>query len=182
MNDQTAKADAGSEFWKPICGYEGKYLISNRGRVRTIARQGTNDRILKQRIGRNGYCLVMLLKHGKYKTHLVHRLVAIAFIGNPKSLPCVNHKDEDKQNNRVENLEWCSYQYNNNYGTARKRGSEKRWKPCIGTWADGKTRRFESCTIASRETGISQGNIWGACNGLWKTAGGVIWKYEQSGS
>lgn len=73
----------------------------------------------------NGYKVVILYKDGKKKTYLVHRLVAIAFIPNPNNLPIINHKDENKTNNNVNNLEWCTYEYNNTYGTARKRASEK---------------------------------------------------------
>lgn len=165
------------EEWRMITGYEGLYEVSSLGKVRTIRRQGTDGRILKQHRDRKGYCLVSLCKNGKYKTCLVHRLVALAFIENPNGFPCINHKDEDKTNNHIHNLEWCSYSYNNNYGTAKARSSAKRYKPCIGRWPDGNEKRFDSCTIASKETGIAQGNIWGACNGLWKTAGGVSWRY-----
>ena len=118
-----------------------------------------------------------LCKNGEYKLVRVHRLVASAFIPNTNGYPCVNHKDENKTNNEVANLEWCTYAYNNSYGTVKERVAKARYKPCVGTWPDGTTKRYNSCTIASRETGISQGNIWGACNGLWKTAGGAKWHY-----
>lgn len=166
--------------WKHIDGYGGKYEVSSTGDIRTIRRQGTNARILKQHVDKNGYRLIALCKDGKYKTHLVHRLVANAFINNPNDYPCVNHKDEDKSNNCVENLEWCTYSYNNTYGTIKERASQKRYKPCIGTWPDGHKESFNSCTLASKATGIAQGNIWGACNGLWRKAGGVIWQYVGS--
>lgn len=165
------------EEWKPITGYEGLYEVSSFGNIRTIKRQGTNSRTIKQQIDRKGYCYVSLCENGKYKRSSVHRLVATAFIENLKELPCVNHKDENKANNCVNNLEWCSYRYNNNYGTARMRASATRYKPCIGEWPDGSTKVFNSCTLASKATGIAQGNIWGACNGLWNKAGGVIWRY-----
>jgi len=165
------------EEWKDIKGYEGLYEVSSFGNIRTNKRQGTDSRIRKQNTAKNGYRLVTLCKNGKYKTCLVHRLVASAFIDNPEELPCINHLDEDKENNHVDNLEWCSYGYNNNYGTARARAVTTRYKPCVGEWPDGSKKQFNSCTIASKETGITQGNIWGACNGLWKTAGGVSWKY-----
>lgn len=188
MNDQSAKADGGKlrltlvpteavEEWRDIPGYVGLYKVSNFGNVKTIKRQGTDDRILKLTKARNGYLNIALCKDGTYKRFGVHRLVAMAFLDNPGALPCVNHKDENKENNVLSNLEWCSHQYNNNYGTAKERATRSRYKSCVGMWEDGKIREFNSCTIASRETGISQGNIWGACNGLWKTAGGVRWKY-----
>lgn len=165
------------EVWKPIPGYEGLYDVSTFGNVRTIKRQGTNSRVLKQKLSKKGYFTVSLCKHSKYKTVGVHRLVASAFIPNINCYPCINHKDENKKNNVVNNLEWCTYEYNNNYGTARERAAKTRYKPCIGTWPDGTKRKYNSCTIASKETGIAQGNIWGACNGLWNTAGGVKWDY-----
>ena len=184
MNDQSVKHDEGKPIptlvppeWRPIYGYEGLYEISNHGGVRAIRRQGTDGRDLKLRLSRRGYFCISLCKNGNYKTHMVHRLVASAFIRNPCGYPCVNHKDENKVNNNADNLEWCTVQYNNNYGTARTRASVKRYKPCIGTWPNGETKKYNSCTLASKDTGISQGNIWGACNGLWKTAGGVKWHY-----
>ena len=167
-----------SELWKCIVGYGGDYEISNYGNVRTKRRKGSAGGELKQKTDKKGYRYVNLCKDGKYKRYLVHRLVADAFIENPNRYPCVNHKDERKENNHVDNLEWCSYKYNNNYGTARARASVTRYKPCIGVWGDGHTERFNSCTLAAKATGIAQGNIWGACNGLWKYAGGVAWRYD----
>lgn len=167
-----------AEIWKPINGYNGVYDISSWGRVRTHKRKGTDERFLKLHKARNGYLMVSLHSNLGYKRKLVHRLVAEAFIPNLNEYPCVNHKDENKENNAVDNLEWCTYQYNNNYGTARERASVARHKPCIGKYADGTEVRFDSCTLASEALGISQGNIWGACNGLHKRAGGLEWRYE----
>lgn len=166
-----------NEIWKAVKNYEGYYAVSNTGKIYSFKKQGSRGQLLKQRTDKKGYLYVSLCKNGKYTLIAVHRVVAQAFIENSSNLPCVNHKDENKTNNNVENLEWCTYQYNNNYGTARERASRTRYKPCIGKWKDGTERIFNSCTIASKETGISQGNIWGACNGLWKTAGGVVWSY-----
>ena len=171
-------AERVEELWKDIDGYHGAYEVSSTGRIRTRRRQGSDGRILKQRKARNGYFTVTLHNEFGYKTKQVHRLVAEAFIPNHEEYPCVNHKDENKENNAVENLEWCTYQYNNNYGTARYRASVARYKPCVGKYADGTEVRFNSCTLASKALGISQGNIWGACNGLWKRAGGLEWRYE----
>ena len=110
------------EIWKPIEGYEGLYEVSNTGRVRSIDRYDSRNhfrrgRILKLSYDTVGYLIVGLHSNGKKKTYLVHRLVAPAFIPNPDNLPQVNHRDEDKTNNRVENLEWCDSKYNLSYGT-----------------------------------------------------------------
>ena len=117
------------EEWRPIEGYEGLYEVSSYGRVRSVDRYvrcsyGSyrlhKGKVLSPGIRPDGYLVVSL----KYKMFRVHRLVAQAFIPNPDNLPQINHKDEDKSNNRVENLEWCTAKYNNNYGTARIRAKE----------------------------------------------------------
>lgn len=167
-----------SEEWIPVPGFEGLYEVSSLGRVKTTRRQGSPGGVLKQN-RRNGYCYVRLCKNGEYTFCAVHRLVATAFLNNPNKFPCVNHKDETRDNNRVENLEWCSYSYNNTYGTVKNRSAKARYKPCVGKWPDGTVKYYNSCTLASLDTGISQGNIWGACNKLWKRAGGVEWSYTE---
>ena len=114
------------EEWRDIKGYEGKYKISNLGRVKSLKDSKGNyrEKILKHR-NNCGYLYVDLYKNSRGKTYQVHRLVAEAFIPNPNNLPCVNHKDENPSNNCVENLEWCTTKYNANYGTRNKRVSEK---------------------------------------------------------
>lgn len=113
------------EIWEDIEGYESKYQVSNLGNVRSLNYRGTGKpKLLKQTTYEKGYKRVNLYKNGKKKHYWIHRLVAIAFIPNPNDLPVVNHKDEDPSNNNVNNLEWCTYEYNNNYGTVRKRISE----------------------------------------------------------
>ena len=109
------------EIWKDIEGYEGLYQVSNYGNVRSLnyAKAG-KVKELKQGNWR-GYKNVDLWKNGKGKSFKVHRLVAQAFIENPNEYLCVNHKDENKQNNHVSNLEWCTHKYNSNYGTGRER-------------------------------------------------------------
>lgn len=109
------------EIWKDIKGYEGLYQISNLGRVKSLARK-YKSRVCKETIKKfsidvKGYCKVNLCKNGKITYPRIHRLVAEHFILNPKKLPQVNHIDENKQNNRVDNLEWCDNKYNVNYGT-----------------------------------------------------------------
>lgn len=110
------------EIWRPVVGYEGLYEVSNTGLIRSLDRfVGNRNRIkgkiLSIQIEKGGYCSVALSKYGKMKRYKIHRLVAQAFIPNPEGLPQVNHKDEDKTNNSVDNLEWCSSKYNINYGS-----------------------------------------------------------------
>lgn len=115
------------EVWKDIPGYEGLYQVSNLGGVKSIKRPDAagsrllREKILKPTIGTRGYLNVGLRKDNMQKKIEVHRLVAMAFIPNPQNLPQVNHKDEDKVNNCVDNLEWCSRSYNVNYGTRNGR-------------------------------------------------------------
>lgn len=106
------------EIWKDVNDYNGLYQISNLGNVKSIHYRHTNvEKILKPYIKEDGYVVVCLTKNRRIKWHRVHRLVAEAFINNPDNLPEVNHKDENKLNNRVDNLEWCTSSYNKNYGT-----------------------------------------------------------------
>lgn len=117
------------EKWKDINGYEGYYQVSSYGRVRSLDRLVSNrfikGSILKQN-ERGKYLCVCLSKDKMKKSYSVHILVANAFIDNPNNLPCINHKDEIKTNNRVENLEWCTHKYNINYGNAQSRKSNSR--------------------------------------------------------
>lgn len=106
-----------AEIWKPIKGYEGIYEISNKGRIKSIS----SGLIRKQLTDKWGYNMINLSKEGKKTRFFVHRLVASAFLDNPNKLPQINHKDEDKTNNCVENLEWCTQKYNNEYGTRKER-------------------------------------------------------------
>jgi hypothetical protein len=114
------------ENWKSIEGYEGLYEISDVGQVRSLDKiipyPNGSKRLYKGKIIKpaihNGYYAVTLHKNGFKKTLKIHRLVATHFIPNPQNLPCVNHKDENKLNNHVENLEWCTIKYNSNYGNA----------------------------------------------------------------
>ena len=115
------------EKWKPIVGYEGLYEVSNMGRVRSLDHVDRLGRVIKGKLRKeqkssNGYRQVCLSKNGQHKIALIHRLVASAFIDNPKRLPEVNHIDENKTNNIASNLEWCTRKYNNQYGTKPMRG------------------------------------------------------------
>ena len=107
--------------WKSIIGYENEYLVSNNGDVFSFM----SKKYLKPSINEKGYMRVCLQKRVMKSWKRVNRLVAEAFIPNPDNLPMVNHKDEDKTNNFLENLEWCTAQYNNTYGNKAKRQANK---------------------------------------------------------
>ena len=113
------------EIWIPVVGYEGLYEVSSYGRVRSLDRYDSRNHFRKGKlmnfIYEGEYLKVDFSKNGINKRYVVHRLVAKAFIPNPDNLPQINHKDEDKTNNRVDNLEWCDAKYNINYGTRQER-------------------------------------------------------------
>lgn len=122
------------EEWKPVVGYEGKYEISSLGRVKSLKRTAKNNHgvrtvpecMMKIQKAVSGYCQVVLCQNGhNHKSQFIHRLVAQAFIPNPKKYKEVNHKDEDKTNNCVSNLEWISHLSNCNYGTRNEKVSQK---------------------------------------------------------
>ena len=129
--------DAVEVVRKPVVGYEGYYVVDQFGRVFGVDRTvsvNDNGRVydkpiagkqMKQTLHDKGYKIVSLTKDGKTKLCFVHRIVAEAFIPNPDNLPMVNHKDEDKTNNFLENLEWCTALYNNTYGNAQKKRVRK---------------------------------------------------------
>ena len=110
------------EIWKDIPGYEGLYQVSNTGKVKSLNYMKTRkEKILKPRKEGKGYLKITLSKEGEKKDFKIHRLVASVFIPNPNNLPQINHIDECKTNNNVENLEWCDNRYNSNYGTHTQR-------------------------------------------------------------
>lgn len=126
------------EIWLPIKGYEGYYKISNKGRIlaerRFLTRKNGVKQFCKEQIVQakslinSGYFIVNLIKERELKHFLIHRLVAEHFIDNPNNYEQVNHKDENKLNNDVNNLEWCDRFYNANYGTNQERRIRTRLK------------------------------------------------------
>lgn len=178
------------EIWRPIKGYEDYYDVSSYGNVRSVDRLVTysdgrkhlhKGRILSPEKNRCGYLFCVLCKNSKQKSSKVHRLVAEAFLPNPDNLPEVNHKDENKANNCVENLEWCTRSYNVNYGTAIQRSVEKHSKPVlqIDLETNQIIAKYQSANEAGRQTNLSQGNISNCCNGKLKTYKGFKWRYKE---
>ena len=175
-----------TEIWLPIEGYENLYEVSNLGRVRSLKRTVTNKngvtqkvpgKILKPGTQQNGYLTVALCKNGISRSFYLHRIVSTAFLPNPDNLPCVNHLDENKQNNSVENLEWCTQKENINYGTRNKRVSEKLSKPvlCIEL-----NQIFPSLTEAARQLCLSVENLSHVLTGRFKTTGGYHFEYAET--
>lgn len=151
---------------KDIKGYEGLYAITSCGKVWSHRAQ----KFLKPQKDRYGYLHVNLYKDGKAKKYKIHRLVAEAYIPNPENKPQVNHKDENKEHNYVNNLEWMTSKENNNYGNHDTRKSVY----CVEL-----DKVFSSTTEAARQLGIFQSNISACCHGERKTCGGYTWRYIQ---
>ena len=183
------------ETWKDVKGYEGLYQVSDLGRIKT--KRGT---IRKLTQNKNGYLYVNLCKDGKIKNFPVHRLVALAFIEPHEVGLTVNHKNEDKTDNRVENLEWLTRKDNLNYGTHNARVSKNRKGKCSGTehfnygklGANSHTHKgkvvgvsienpevvveFDTAADASRALKISSGQLCDTLKGKYKTCGGFYWR------
>ena len=168
-----------SETWKDIVGYEGVYQISTNGNIKSVPRKGTRGGLLISTKDKDGYLCVGLNKNGKRKTFKVHRLVAITFIPNIDNLPEVNHKDENKSNNCVDNLEWCTHDYNSNYGTRGKRIANALATPVYSVDEYGNIEYFESINDAHRITGAHVSNIICAINGEYSQTANRKW-YEIS--
>lgn len=174
-----AKMEEFKEEWRPVVGYEGKYEVSNLGKVDALDfhRQGIR-RALKQVKLNSGYIRVTLYKNGVPTHYQVHRVVASAFIPNPNNYPCINHKDENKENNVVSNLEWCTILYNNNYGTTPQRISEKNSFPVIQmSMNDEFIAEYTSVTQAARKTGATVSGISAVCRGELRKSFGYKWRY-----
>lgn len=169
------------ETWRDIPDYRGYYQCSSFGRVRSLPKKGSgNSSTMKYLtlVGKQGYNIVHLRKNGKGKVWPVHRLVAKTFIPNPNGYGCVNHKNRDKKDNRVENLEWCSFAYNINY--EHRDVGENSFR--VVQQMDKRGRiigEFSSIIEASKTTGVKDYCISSCVRGVTRTAGGYMWKYNN---
>ena len=152
----------------------GDYAVTIDGDVISIK----SNKSLRSHDNGHGYKTVCLCIDGKPKTYYVHRLVASAFVENPNDYPEVNHIDEDRGNNRAENLEWCTSKYNKNYGRRAERFGRRRGRPvvCLETG-----QVFYSSGDAGRNMGIRREDIHACCTGYRNThsAGGYHWAFAD---
>lgn len=183
-----------------MVGYEGLYQISSWGRVKSLSRIDSRGHKRKEKMrdlstDKDGYKYIGLSKKGeKRKNYRIHRLVATAFIPNPNNLPYINHKDTNPSNNHVDNLEWCTIEYNNNYGDRIKKAKESIRKKCnnnehsqaIKVKCITTNEIFVSAREAERKYNISHSNILHCCKGKQKYAGKhpitgekLVWAYYK---
>ena len=172
------------EVWKDIPGYEGLYQVSNFGEVKSLSRyHHKKETILKKHKTKDGYYETTLVKNGKYKFIRTHRLVAFAFIPNLLNKEQINHKDGNKLNNNVENLEWCTLQENKDHaiktGLQDFKGKKNPKAKAVNQYdKDGNfIKKYDTLRQAMYETGISEHCISSVCNKHIKTAGGYKWEF-----
>lgn len=187
-------AEVGVEIWKTVPEFPN-YEVSNFGNVRSkdriSVRRGNPAQLKGQRLKQKcdrGYMRVTFYSGDRehHREYSVHRLVATLFIPNPDNLPCVNHKDENRSNNHVDNLEWCTYKYNSNYGTSiERRVKHQNWEsiarkhsvPVEQCDINGNViARWDSMIDCERKTGFKSCSISLACSGFLKTYKGYIWR------
>ena len=155
----------------------GLYQISNFGNVKSLNLKGGS--LLKPELI-SGYLRIGLYKNNNYKHYLIHRLVAETFIPNPDNLPQVNHKDENKTNNNVENLEWCDRKYNMNYGTRNEKHFSKLRKKVAQYTLDGELIKIWDSTQECTKYGFHQANVSACARGKINTAYGFKWIYVNN--
>ena len=172
----------------PINNYNN-YYVSNLGNIMVIKNvaikrnsniKGIKFLMLKQSIDVGGYSNVVLTNNGIKKSFKVHRLVAETFIKNPKKLQQINHKDENKQNNAVNNLEWCNSSYNNNYGSRNIKVAKKLRKKVDCIDIDGHLIKTYESIQATKEDNFSPNKVCQVCKNKYgrKTHKGYLWKYH----
>ena len=173
------------EIWKDIEGYQGIYQVSSLGKVKSLNfNHAKKEKILKPFSNKDGYLRVNLCKEGKSKQYLVHRLVAKVFIPNPENKPEVNHKDEDKTNNKVENLEWMTCKENSNHGTRNERmakslqNHKQTSKPIYGINIKTNERIEFPSTAEAERNGFNHSHIVDCLKGRLKTHKGYKWFYK----
>ena len=174
------------EEWRYIPGFIGLYQASNHGRIRSVDHTDSLGRsrkgqVLSQRMHPAGYLYVNLWKDGKRQTHKVHRLVAISFIPNPCNKQEINHIDEDKTNNNVKNLEWCTHKENINHGTCKERISLTLGKKVQQLKNGVVIAEFDSIKDAGLHVGASgsKNSIGRCCLGKQKSSYGYQWRYKE---
>lgn len=165
---------------KTIPGLE-KYGITEAGEIFNLE----TGRRIKTFLGKNGYETAQFTYEKRHHMRLVHRLIAEAYIPNPEQKPCINHRDGNKRNNRIENLEWCTYRENTEHAaktlkvlTQYQTANQRRRKAVQGIYPDGsKTEVYSSIREASEATGADSRNLSKVLNGKRKTCCGAAWTY-----
>ena len=169
------------EIWKDIKGYKN-YQVSNFGKIKSKPRMGSKGGLLKPFSNYKGYLLVTLFKNKQLKHYQVHRLVYEAFYGKIPFWMQVNHLNERKNDNRLENLNLMTPKQNINWGTRNERIKIKLSKPVLQFDLNGKfIKEWLSASEAARQLGLLQDKINLCCNGKRNTTGGYIWKYKMAG-
>lgn len=170
------------EEWRDVIGYEGIYLVSNQGNIKSVKR----NKILSPKNNHDGYLRIQLWRNNKALFVAIHRLVAQAFIDNPENKPFVNHIDGIKNHNFVENLEWVTQSENIQHawgtGLSKSQLNNSRSKAIDQLDLDGNyIKTFPSSMEAERQTGIQRTTISAVCRGygVHKTAGGYKWRYSE---
>ena len=167
------------EIYKDKKDYEGLYQVSNFGNVMSLNYyRSRKPGLLIPVKNKDGYLQVTLCKDRKKKTFLIHRLVGETFLENPNNLPEINHKDEDKTNNRADNLEWCTSEYNLNYGTINERIAKALSKPVLQFSLTGEFIREWPSTMECNRNGFRQSAVARCCRGEKPQYKGFIWRYK----